>query len=682
MFSEKKRLPRALAVFTLALAAMAFAVPAFASAVVTKNVEASLFSNAGAIHPDQKFHMVLHLKLQPGWHTYWKNPGDSGLAPDLKWTLPRGFSVGETQFLAPERLQTGDLVDYGYSNHAWYLATVTAPHVLGAHATSILSLKARWLVCKDVCIPESGEFSLSLPSATQPGNVPSNEVDVVAHITEKLPVSLADPMYFSVADGKVNLSVPLDGIATHDIKNVEFFPDKEGFITASAKQTFDTEADRANLTLVRSHGKLPDNMHGLVSFYLENGERKDFEADLRFSAFGMNYHSGAVTAQLLLAILGGFILNFMPCVFPVLSLKALAIAKKAEKHASEVRQHSLVYTAGVVASFIALALLLVAVRAGGQSVGWGYQMQSPAFVTILAVIFFLSGLNLSGFFELPSFLGSFGARAAAKANLFGSFATGVLAVLVATPCTAPFMAPALGFALSRSVGVILIIFTGLGLGLALPFLLISVFPALISRLPKPGAWMLVFRQALAFPMYLCAVWLLWVLSREAGTEVAFIVMLGMVFLVFAIWLNRLKPGIATVAALLAAAFTVATAIDFMHTKPSSNAQTGTQKFSAELLDQLRAQQIPVFVDATADWCITCKVNESVALSSPKVKRAFAEKQIITLVADWTHGDADITEYLHSFGRSGVPIYVYYPPDGDPVILPQLLTRSIVLEAIR
>jgi thiol:disulfide interchange protein DsbD len=350
-----------------------------------------------------------------------------------------------------------------------------------------------------------------------------------------------------------------------------------------------------------------------------------------------------------------------------------------------VRAQAFAYASGVILSFLGLAVLLIALQKGGPEAGWGYQMQSPIFVGCLALVLFVVGLNLSGYFEFPVLFGNVASSGAAKDSKLGSFLTGVLAVLVATPCTAPFMAPAIGFALTQSTAVIFAVFANLGLGLAAPFVLISLVPHAIRLLPKPGAWMIIFKQLLAFPMYLSAVWLLWVLAREAGLDAAFVALLGMVLIAFALWLWQRDALLLRVVAVLIVIIGGGAVVTLLH--PVSTSQntlrSHAENFSRARLDALRKEGKAVFVDATADWCITCKVNESVALASPEVMQAFEQQHITYMVADWTHDDTGITQYLESFGRRGVPLYVYYPaaPDSAPVVLPQILTPSIVMKAI-
>jgi thiol:disulfide interchange protein DsbD len=528
----------------------------------------------------------------------------------------------------------------------------------------------------------------------------------MAELVGRLPMPVADAATFHQSNGEIHFDLLLKdtGIESGEIKNVLFFPESDGLITNAAAQKAQVSPDRISIAIGQAEGKETDNGSGLVSLYLKNGTRRDFA--LRLQSENMAAQVAAMKSQpvvkslsepiretitlataILYALIGGLILNAMPCVFPVLSLKALAVAKKAAAHPSEARRQGIAYTSGVIVSFQVLAFALLLFQKGGQAVGWGYQMQSPLFVTFLALLLFTVSLNLAGYFELPVLFGNLGNEKASRDSAWGSFFTGVLAVMVATPCTAPFMAPAIGFALTQSHGTIFAVFGALGLGLSSPFLVVSFFPRLIRILPKPGMWMITFKEFLSFPMFAWTVWLLWLIAREAGSGASAIVLIGMILIAFGIWLWRHGNAFLRLIALLLSMTGISAAF-FGANMPmpqliASVAHDDQDRFSAAKLESLRKQGKAVFVDATADWCLICKVNESVALSSPQVQKAFKDKHVSYMVADWTYGDSEITHYLEAFGRSGVPIYVYYAPNSSaPVVLPQVLTPSVVLEVLQ
>ena len=387
----------------------------------------------------------------------------------------------------------------------------------------------------------------------------------------------------------------------------------------------------------------------------------------------------SLAAVLLFALLGGMILNLMPCVFPVLSIKVLSFTTTHQSIRSR-HIHGLVYTAGVVSSFIAIALLMLVLRSAGESIGWGFQLQSPLFVIFLVYLFFVMGLGLSGYLEIGSNLMSMGQLTRQQDGVLSSFVTGVLATTIASPCTAPFMGPALGFAISQPAYVALLVFAVLGLGMALPFILLAWIPGLTKRLPKPGAWMDTFKQFLAFPLYLTAVWLLWVAGRQTSMDVAAAVVVGLILLVMGIWLWKLSTR--PIGKLLAMAVLGAALAAPVSTLSNSEGDPDFEVYSPELLSQLRATGQPVFINLTADWCITCLVNERVALGSEAVATLMEEQGIVYMKGDWTNSDPEITALLNSFQRNGVPLYLVYPRgSGEPQILPQILSESMVIEAL-
>ena len=387
----------------------------------------------------------------------------------------------------------------------------------------------------------------------------------------------------------------------------------------------------------------------------------------------------SLAVVLLFALVGGIILNLMPCVFPVLSIKVLSFTTTHQSIRSR-HIHGLVYTAGVVSSFVAIALLMLVLRSAGESIGWGFQLQSPLFVIFLVYLFFVMGLGLSGYLEIGSNLMSLGQLTRQQDGLLSSFMTGVLATTIASPCTAPFMGPALGFAISQPAYVALLVFAVLGLGMALPFILLAWIPGLTKRLPKPGAWMDTFKQFLAFPLYLTAVWLLWVAGRQTSMDVAAAVVVGLILLVMGIWLWKLSARPA--GKLLAVAVLGAALAAPVSTLSDNHKDTGFEVYSPELLSQLRAEGQPAFINLTADWCITCLVNERVALGSGKVAELMEEQGIVYIKGDWTNSDPEITALLNSFQRSGVPLYLVYPRGlGEPQVLPQILSESILIEAL-
>lgn len=665
------------------------------STAKTELTTISLASNVSTIGAGEDFWLMLHLQLQPGWHTYWQNPGDSGMAPSIDWVMPPGFSAGSIHLPPPERILIDSLVNYGYHSQAYLLVPVTPSRIQGNNAS--FSATAHWLVCKDICIPESATVDITLPVAER--SIESVQRPAIGAQLAKLPKTVETPIPYRADDGTVTFDIPMHSLGLENPTLVTLLPVDNEIISNSATPQITQE--NGSLTVSVKRGSLaPLPQFTLWAGFADNSQ----PASTKFFAFTLKRETAAApapfahpqsatdtditfAAALLLAVLGGIILNVMPCVLPVLALKTLALSKKSHGNRAMIFRQGLAYTAGVMVSGALLAAILIGLQTGGEAVGWGYQMQSPLFVLFLAYLMFLVGLNLSGAYVLPTVLGNVGSSFTQKENSAGSLATGILATLVATPCSAPFMAPAVGFALTLPPLQALAIFLALSFGLALPYLLISIIPALIAWLPKPGGWMITFRQFLAFPMYATAAWLLWVLAQQTGPNGLLAGLLGCILLAFTIWLyprlERLStPGrILSLLALIALCLIPFTWVSKTDVLPASQGEQA-EIFSLEKLEQLRTQGVPVFVNATAAWCITCKYNERAALDSSEVKARMKEQNIAYLKADWTQRDAHITQYLASFGRRGVPLYVYYPPYREPILLPQLLTKKKVLQTLQ
>lgn len=642
-----------------------------AERVALAHTTASLVSQNSQIDGKTPFWVLFQLDIQDGWHTYWINPGDSGLAPTLEWDLPEGVSASEIVWQAPHRQPFGPLMNYGYSDTAYHLVQITPPET-GLTGPLALKVKASWLVCEEECIPEETALDLSVPVGAD--NVPGDRAQEIAGLLQKAQRETLPIQKIDVSDERLTLTLPYAGARPEE---VYFYPDTGGVIETVASQPFEITDGNMEIVLTRGMIDVPSVLKGLLEVRDAEGVRhyELTQGEAAAPAAGQGIDT-ALWVILLSAFAGGVILNAMPCVFPVLSLKALAISRKAGQADAHVRRDGLAYTAGVVISFLLIGGLFLLIRAGGDVVGWGFHMQSPLVVTALIYLLFLIGLNLSGFYDINLSFGG-GQSLTQKEGWTGSFATGALATLVATPCTAPFMATALGAALTLPAVAALAVFAALGLGLAFPFLVLSWFPAVLRRLPKPGPWMETFRQFLAFPMYLAAVWLVWVLGQQAGINAAALVLAGLIVLVLAVWVWRRlahwKPR--AIAAVLIGVISLFPFLGVWQGAPASGPAEAA--FSAGRIAEARAEGKGVFVYGTAAWCITCKVNERVALETDEVKTFLADQDISVIRADWTNADPAITGWLAQFGRSGVPLYVYYPASGEPVILPQVLTPAIV-----
>ena len=644
--------------------------------VATPRDTATLITDTDAIAPGRAFHAALRLRLTPGWHTYWQNPGDAGLAPDIAFTLPSGVTASPITWPAPQRVAEGPVMTFAYTGDVVLPVTIIptpAPLHLQAHAAR--------LVCSTRCVPEESDFALDLP-AGQPA--PSAEAPLFVAAAARTPV--ASPYTARIAPDGV-LSLTGDGLPASAVRGATFFPTTTGAIDNDAPQRLTVQDGALSLALRRGASfDAKANLAGLL--VLRDAKGGETYLDIVATPGPAAAAGPSVVRMLLLALAGGLILNLMPCVFPVLAMKAVGLARLSGEARSTVRGHAVSYTAGVVLAFLALGGGLLALRTAGLAAGWGFQFQSPIFVAGMAWLLFVVGLNLSGVFAIGGGLAGAGQSLAGKGGHTGSFFTGLLAVLVATPCTAPFMGAAIAGALAAPAAVTLLVFAAMGLGLALPYTLLAVAPGLARLLPRPGVWMDVLKQALAFPMYGAAAWLVWVVSQEAGSDGVLLTASGLVALGFAAWalgwaqrggrLRRLAQGAALVGvvAALAMAPGLRTA-----SSPAAQASAGSEPFSPARLAALRQAGRPVFVNMTAAWCVSCLVNERIALAPHAVQAALAQHHVAYLKGDWTRQDPVITTFLRDHGRDGVPLYIFYAPGHTPAVLPQILTESAMLDQI-
>jgi thiol:disulfide interchange protein/DsbC/DsbD-like thiol-disulfide interchange protein len=685
----------------LLLALLAWPWLALANPVTTEHVTARLVAERTPIAPGETVDLALIFEIQPGWHTYWRNPGDSGDPPRLAWTLPDGVTVGPPRWPRPEVIPVGPLANYGYSGRALLLFALTLPRDWPVGEPLRLHAQADWLVCAEHCVPESGALTLTLPTAATPGPLNPDEAESFAAARAGLPRDQIAGALLSREGERLGLAIHTAGLPFTPTA-AGFFAGAWGLIEHAAAQPWRLDAGLLRLDLTPGNLAEQAPAEGLLVVTDEQGQVHSYEITAARGQPAVATRPGAAIGlplALAFALLGGLVLNLMPCVFPILAMKALSLVKGlAESGPAAARQRvrqGLAYTAGVLLFFAALAGLLLALRAGGAAIGWGFQLQYPPFVALMASVFFVIGLSLAGAVNLGAGLMVLGSGDSRRGHL-GAFGTGALAALVAAPCTAPFMGAALGYAVTLNWPLALAIMLTLGLGLALPFLLLSLLPGLARRLPKPGPWMETLKEVLAFPMFAAAAWLVWVLSVQTGADGVALVLAGLILLAFGLWLRErtrlLSPGrrrwgaIASLAALVGT-LSLAIATDHL-AAPTSGAGAAlssslpSEPWSPERLAQARAERRPVFVNMTAAWCITCLVNERLALSTAEVAHAFSEAGILYLKGDWTNQDPTITAYLAKQGRNGVPLYVFYPSGGEPRILPQILTPALVLDEIR
>ncbi|MCB4822422.1 protein-disulfide reductase DsbD family protein [Roseicella aerolata] len=660
-------------------------------AVRSPRATATLVAAADAVAPGEAVELGLRLRLAPGWHSYWANPGDAGAPPEVAILSPAGAEPGPIRWPAPQRIPTGPLVSFGYEGEVLLPFRMAAPAGLSPGDWLTIEAEATWLVCAEICIPEEGRFRLDLPVAAA-GRLDGSLAPLFTSAEAAAPRPSPWPARAALDGARGSLTLTGEGLSPATVREAFFFPEEGGLLHNAAPQRLTLAEGRLTLALARPEGApLPGTLAGVVVLTDAAGVRAAYAVA---APVGGAVETGAsalpLWQALLSAFLGGLILNLMPCVFPILAMKAMALARLSGAARAEVRAHAGSYTAGVLATFLALAGVLIALRAAGIAAGWGFQFTAPAFVAALAWLMLAVGLNLSGVYHLGGAVGT-GATLAARGGHAGSFMTGALAVLVATPCTAPFMAAAIGTALALPMPATLAVFAALGLGLAAPYALLGLFPGLAGRLPRPGPWMERLRQGLAFPMYGAAAWLAWVLAQQAGPDGLALLLAGAVLLGFAAWAlgaaqrsagrggRRAGRALAGAAALAALALLPGLAAA---PPAASAAEAGAEPWSAARVAALQAEGRPVFVNMTAAWCITCKVNEQLVLKAAPVQAGFAARNIATLKGDWTHGDAAIGALLREHGREGVPLYLLYPAGGGaPAVLPQVLTEGIVLRAL-
>ena len=680
-------MPRVLA--TLLLLCLA-ALPVRAEPVRTPHVEAQLVAERTAIVPGEPITLALRLAIIPEWHTYWLNPGDSGEPTALEWRLPAGYRAGDIRWPVPERLPAGPLLNYGYSGEVLHLVEVQAPANALPGESVTLRARATWLVCRIDCIPEDAELSLTLPVAASAA-ADSRWSGPIAATRVRIPAAANALSEWSLtaqaAPNVVVLRLAGKGDATLP-EATRFFPFDQGKVEPAAPQRLARADGAYTLALPRAAQPVGafDRVTGVLVLSPQGDARpRAFTIDVPV-AQAPPMASGAglgFVAALIGAFVGGLILNLMPCVLPVLAIKVLGFADADPRRG---RTHGLLYAAGVLVSFWALAGLLLALRAAGAELGWGFQLQSPVAVALLALVFFGLALNLSGVFEFAGLVPSRLATFSAAHPSLDWFLTGVLAVVVAAPCTAPFMGAALGYAMGAAPPQAFGVFTALGVGMALPYVVLAWFPALLARMPRPGAWMLRLKQALAFPLYATAVWLAWVLGRQAGVDGVTWLLAAATVLAFGAWLAGL-PGArgpmarAAVGVAIAAAGVMATLPRELPPSAVVASDAAWQPYSAESVAALAGAGKPVFIDFTAAWCVTCQVNKKLVLSREDVIAAFRDRGVTLVRADWTRRDAEIAQALAAIGRSGVPAYVLYRPGRAPLVLPELLTRERVLEAL-
>ncbi|HWQ86947.1 protein-disulfide reductase DsbD family protein [Brevundimonas sp.] len=685
----------------------------------TERIEAELVPMSAWAAPGSTAILAVKQTIQPGWHTYWRNPGDSGGPTTLRWTTPQGVRPGDIVWPLPERQRLSGLMNYGYSGEVWLPVPVEIPATAQAGTTLPLTVKALFFVCSaEMCVPDELTLGLDLPVREGAAPPDPRHGAAIARVLETAPRPAGIEARVALEDGVLVLTAAGGPLAGRDPGPSYFFPFEGGVVSHPAPQTGAWGPQGLSLRLQPGGATRADGLsgpvegvlataHGAFEIRAEPGAALagtsgsgDLAAapDGGASAAAARTGPAAFVHAVLFAILGGVILNLMPCVFPILAMKAAALAASAHD-ARHARRDGLAFLAGVLTTFLLLAGVLLALRAAGEAVGWGFQLQSPPVTAGLALLMLAVALNLSGVFHVGAGLQGTGSGPLARLpGGLGAFFTGALAVVVAAPCTAPFMAFALGAALLMPWPMALMVFLGLGLGFALPYVAVSLTPGLLARLPRPGPWMERLKGLMAFPLYATALWLAWVFSRQAGADALGLLFVAAVLLALGLWLTggaqtermagrrgllHLTAGLAALALAGGALALAARAPAPAAGDPAATQAPRAAPWSPAAVEAALAEDRPVLVNFTADWCVTCKINERTSLTSPGVAAAMARAHAVYLVGDWTRRDDAITAELRRHGRSGVPLYLLYSPgSAEPRVLPQLLTEGVVIDALK
>lgn len=652
-------------------------------------VQAELVSRFHDAVPGTEFEIGLLLRHDSKWHTYWKSTSDTGLPTRIQWSLPQGWHASEILWPTPAVFKIGDLVNYGYGDEVLLPVRISVP--ASAKVGSVQDIKAEvsWLMCADQCVPGKASLTLAVQVADKDGGATkASTLFEASHTAMPSPLSDASGVF----DPKTH-AVRVTFKSTEPFHHFYVFAEgDDSVVVYGAPQSVSRSADKISVTL-QGTDELKAGSQFSGVFAADGGPLKGGWA----GSFSVPLESGTVAAPTVsddtpqtglsswlavaMAFIGGLILNVMPCVFPVLSLKILSLVQDRQR--INLPLHGVVFTLGVLLTMLVLAGVLIAVKSAGISVGWGFQLQSPIFVASLAVIFAAISVNLLGWFEFSCVRVSGGSY---SNSLLNCFATGVLAVVAASPCTAPFMGAALGYALTASIRESIFVFLALGLGMSLPWLVLSLFPVLTAWMPKPGAWMNVFRKLMAIPMLLTMIWLLWVLSQQVSFTALVLYIAAVISLCVCLFLygklqfSLLTAKLPIVLSAACAVLLFAAASSPLFRQPDAAVQAADAWSPQAVENALKAGK-PVFVDFTASWCVTCQANKIAVLDREDIRKAFKQHGVVFLVADWTNQNPDITQALESFGRSGVPLYILYSPDGKTTVLPELLTKNIVIEAL-
>ena len=637
------------------------------------NSKIILVSESTTLQPKDSLYLGIKFELEKDWHTYWENPGDAGEGAVIKWSLPDGVSSSEILWPGPERIPVDPLMTFGYNNEVILLTKISTSDKIDFPIE--LNAQVSWFTCKDICIPQDGNVSIVINEGELNK---SNDYDEIKQYVDKLPKEFLENYKVEKLDEKYFLQSTLE---ENNFDSIYFFPREYGLIDYVENQIYEKNENSFSLEVKASKTgmKLP-NFDGVIQAINSEGT---FFFDVNFPLNIQNEDKN-LFLLLVFAFLGGLILNIMPCVFPILSIKILRFIQYSEDSSVETYKFGLSYSLGVILSFLLIALILIGLKSSGEVIGWGFQLQYPLVISILFYLFIALGFLFMSNLVIGSQLGNLNSLVKVNNESFESFLTGILAVIVASPCTAPFMGSAIGFALLQPSFNSILIFLSLGLGFALPYFILSIKPTLLSFLPRPGPWMETFKQFMAFPMWASALWLLWVLSGQVDSDSVILILIGGLALSLSLWLlEKNTTEIKLVKWILRGTAIALIGFSIYIVPTSYSAQdeifTNDEVYSEQKLRELRNSNQIVFLNFTADWCITCKVNERVALKTQKVQKILESESINYLEADWTRKDEMIASKLEEFGRSGVPLYLLYPSKGKPIILPEILTEDILIK---
>ena len=667
-------------------------------------VDAKLISEVKTIQPGNSFWIGLNLKMQDEWHTYWKNAGDAGMASYINWNLPEGFTASEIHWPYAQKIYMSGLANYGYEGETTLLIKITPPQNYDKDSVT-LKAHAEWLVCKVECLPGNADLEITLPISNNPPVINDENLEKIADAKFNIPIESQEWKIEAVKNNDdVIIKVNPTNNYNYELTDLYFYPNKNGIYQNAADQKFEFKNGSYFLTVLLENFRTeePSELNGILvasnGWRGENSE-KALKTNTKFiENFDVSSESNlSIIAAVFFAFLGGLILNLMPCVLPVLSIKIMGFVNHKDQSRKKSFSNGLWFTIGVLISFWVLVALLLILREGGEALGWGFQLQSPIFIFLISIFLFLFALNLFGVFEFGSSLTAIENKIDTQKGKFSNFLSGVTAAIVATPCTAPFMGTALGFALTQSALVNFLIFTSLGFGMAFPYLLLSIFPKWMKVIPKPGEWMIKLKQFMGFLLVATVIWLVWVFGLQKGNDAVIVLLISLLISALAAWVYGnwgmiyIKPA-KRYSAQAISVLLIAVSIYFGITNSSDAAAQNNiinnssyidwQKYDKQKVDSLLINGKPVFIDFTAAWCLSCQVNERVALNNKEVADKFKELGITTFKGDWTNKDEEITKALASYGRNSVPLYILYDGENaEPKKLPEILTKSIVLDAL-